>query len=149
MSICRRIVLSGASPSSATTVAGTVAAGTATDSVDPQEWVNGFQSLRIQANLQGATGGTLNVYVQTSYDGGTTWHDYVSYTQLAAGAAAVTYASSHTRAKGDALATPTDGTMTANTARDGEWGDRFRLKMTAGAGTSAGTTQSVTLFMSN
>jgi hypothetical protein len=48
------------------------------------------EAIDVLAVIQGATGGTLDLYLQTSPDGGTTWIDYVHFTQLAAAAAATT-----------------------------------------------------------
>src|SRR5260370_39600997 len=45
----------------------------------------------IYATLKGATGGTLDVFVQASPDGGTTWFDVVHFAQLAAGAGTFNY----------------------------------------------------------
>jgi hypothetical protein len=45
------------------------------------------EALTIVLDLRGGTGGTLDVYLQTSHDGGTTWFDYAHAAQLASGAA--------------------------------------------------------------
>jgi hypothetical protein len=57
--------ITGTSPSSASTaVLGTAVFG-----------LSDCDIIRVYATLQGATGGTLDVYLQTSFDGGTTWYD--------------------------------------------------------------------------
>src|ERR1700722_8289834 len=49
----------------------------------------------VLATLQGATGGTLDIYVQVSGDDGI-WRDAIHFAQLAAGAASITYQASLT-----------------------------------------------------
>jgi hypothetical protein len=147
---CQNFVLSGASPNAQGTVAGTVNANLATSG--PGIVLSGYKTLRIEATLQGATGGTLDVYVQVSYDGGVSWSDYVHFAQLLAGAAAVTYGVSMSRSNGDALAVVGKNTtplLAAGDWRDGEWGNAVRLLFVAGAGTSAGATQTVKFFLGN
>lgn len=101
-----------------------------------------YQAVSIEANLIGATGGTLDVYVQISTDMGTTWYDYVHYTQLANGASAISYVSScASGAQNLSLATigkNLNPALAAGTAVGGAWGDRFRLVMVAGSGTTVG-----------
>src|SRR5262249_6183355 len=53
----------------------------------PTLGLGAYKSLSIFSMLQGATGGTLDVYLQYSPDGGTTWVDYAHFPQVAAGAA--------------------------------------------------------------
>lgn len=145
---CCNFVLSATSPAAASTVAGTGLATTIGAAVK----MSGFKSMRIEATLQGATGGTLDVYVQVSYDGGVTWSDYVHFPQLAAAAGAVTYGVSMSRSNGDALAVVGKGTsplLAAGDWRDGEWGDAARLLFVAGGGTSAGAAQTVKVFLGN
>jgi len=147
---CSNLVLSGTSPAAASTVAGTALLGSQTDLRSQK--LSGFKSMRVEATLQGATGGTLDVYLQVSYDGGVTWSDYVHFAQLAAGAASVTYGVSMSRSNGDALAAVGKGTtplLAAGDWRDGEWGDAARLLFVAGGGTSAGAVQSVKIFLGN
>lgn len=125
--------------SSAAVAGSSGAAGIASSSpVD----LDSFTSLSVHAQLVGATGGTLDVYLQTSHDFGTTWVDYAHFTQLAAGGAAVKY--TFAASQGGQQLTPTThgvGTtpaLAANTVVGGAWGDRFRLVMVAGVSTTAG-----------
>lgn len=112
------------------------------------DYLSGYQSMRVTATVLGATGGTLDVYLQVSYDGGTTWADYAHYTQLTDGQTpAAVWASSHSRAKGQALAARPLVSLAANSAIDGCWGTQARLWFVSGAGTSAGAVQTVVLHL--
>lgn len=134
------LALSDTSPASASTAVG---AGVA----------SGFQdvtSLSIVATLTGATGGVLDVYLQTSFDGGTTWYDYAHWTQISAAAAAVTKVwHMHRSIAVSTIATIGSGStpaLAANAINGGAWGNAFRLVYVAGASTSAGAVQTVRLF---
>jgi len=101
-----------------------------------------YDSLAIVASLVGATGGTLDIYLQISPDQGTTWVDYAHFAQLAGGAAAVTKVWTVSRGAQQTTATTvgtgTSVALAANTIIGGEWGDRMRAVYVAGAGTSVG-----------
>lgn len=111
-----------------------------------------FSSLAVSAALIGATGGALDVFLQTSFDGGTTWVDYAHFPQLAAAASAVKYVfTSSMNAQNAAPLVVGNGltpSIAANTVVGGAWGDRFRLVFIAGASTSAGAVVAVTLSFS-
>ncbi len=100
-----------------------------------------FDAVDVTADLVGATGGTLDVYLQTSNDG-SSWYDSVHFAQLAAGAAAVSYRVTLARFGQPASAAPVvvgkNGTpaLAAGTAVQ-SFGTRARLVMVAGSGTSA------------
>lgn len=107
-----------------------------------------MDAIKIIGTIAGATGGTLDVYVQTSFDGGVTWYDLVHFTQAAAIAAAVTY--SYSIALNDNLVVVGKGTLAspnvalaAGSVAGGPWGDQMRAVFVAGAGTSAGAVQIV------
>lgn len=100
-------------------------------------------SIDIVAELIGATGGTLDVYLQAGLADGT-WVDVVHFTQLAGGAAAVAY-----KTNISSWAQPTSSApvpvglnltpaLGANLTVQGHGFDRLRLLMVAGSGTSAG-----------
>jgi len=112
--------------------------------------LSGFDALTIIGNLQGGTGGTLDVYLQTSYDGGTTWYDYAHFPQLSAGAAASLRAYQVNRTTAVTAATTIGSglntALAADTILGGAWGDMMRLLFDGGAGTSAGASQSVTII---
>ena len=132
--------MTGTSPAAASTAAGTSYA-LGLDACD---------SLTIVGSLLGATGGTLDVYVQTSWDEGTTWYDFLHFTQLAGGAAAVNYAYHVSRASErttiTTLGSATTPALTAGVIMAGGWGDRMRLVFVAGVGTAAGAAQTVRVY---
>lgn len=102
---------------------------------------DGALSLTLQGRLAYGSGGTsIDVYVQTSLDEGTTWRDIAqwSWTTSAANAA---YNLSGLTDKTTAVAA-TDGTLTANTSVAGLLGERFRVKLVS-VGTYASTIVSV------
>ena len=108
-----------------------------------------MEALRIVAELVGATGGTLDVYLQTSDDGGTTWYDWAHFPQLAAGASAIKYAFSVPSAGELGITTIGSGTspaLAANTVVGGPWGDRIRALYVAGASTSAGAAVVINIY---
>lgn len=102
-----------------------------------------YSSLSVEANLVGATGGTLDVYIQYNPSADrANWYDFVHFTQLAAAAAALSYVASFaTGAQNLTLAAVGKNlspALATNTSLGGGWGDAFRLLFVAGAGTSAG-----------
>jgi hypothetical protein len=101
-----------------------------------------FESLNIDAELKGATGGTLNVYLQQSPDNGTNWYDVISWAQLAGGAAQIYYSSpmslSTTTTTPVVVGKNLAPALAPGAVVNGSWSDRFRLVMVAGTGTSAG-----------
>lgn len=114
-----------------------------------------LDSLMVYANIQGGTGGTLDVYLQTlmhctgSGDTGT-WVDYAHFAQLASGAAATKRVWSVAR-QAQVTTITTVGTdaspaLAANTILGGEWGSFWRFVFVAGASTSAGASQNVWVF---
>ena len=137
----KRVDLSFTSRASAGTTAGTAV----TD-------LGGYRSMTIYAALTGATGGTLDIYLQVSPDGGATWVDYAHFAQFASGATAIFRVWNVSRAaQQTSIATVGTGTspaLTANTIIGGEWTDMMRVVHVAGASTSAGTAQVIKLFLS-
>lgn len=134
------------------TITGTSPASAITDTIgDVITNCSQYRYLTVYANtIRGGTGGTLDIYVQTSFDGGSTWEDYAAFDQLSDGVAA---SKKEFKVVKDVqittIFTPSDGTMAAGTVRGGAWGDRFRLKGKAGVGTSAGATQTVKFYFSS
>lgn len=91
------------------------------------------------ASVVGATGGTLDIYIQASIDGGTTYYDMAHLPQLAAGAAAIVYSFGVNRGGiGAAPVVGGDGVLAVNTIIPGSLGRLMRMKLVAGASTSAG-----------
>lgn len=122
-----------------------------------------IHSLQIFATLQGATGGTLDVYLQIKYKFNPTtyqqgigvvndpsiWVDYAHFSQLASAASPVHTVWSVSKS-GQQLTATTVGqdlspALTAGTIVGGEFGDEMRVVFTAGAGTSVGTSQQILL----
>jgi hypothetical protein len=137
-------LVNGASPAGAGTVVGTAVLG-----LDP------YTKALVYAVLQGATGGTLDVYIQSSLNGGAVggWVDVAHFPQLAAAAGKIGYFLSLTRgdASGNAAAVApivvniVDGTpvLAANFFIPSGFGNALRVVFVAGAGTSAGATQTI------
>lgn len=109
-----------------------------------------YQTLTIVGALAGATGGTLDVIVETSADG-TDWYEMIRFTQLASGGAAATSRFNISPTGGAATVvvgknlTTTTG-MVSGTSVNGQWFDRLRVRYIAGTSTSAGAVQKVTVF---
>ena len=115
------------------------AAGTTTYDVSGQS-EGDVVELLLQAKLAYGSGGTtIDCYVQTSVDGAV-WVDIAEFSFATANATKLSKViSSATMA---ANYTPTDGTLTANTVKDGLIGDALRLKLVV-VGTYAGSTLAV------
>jgi len=140
MSLRSQTTLADTSPAAASTVVGAVVGGGFADA----------KSLSVVAAIRGATGGTLDVYIQTSFDRGTTWLDWAHFPQLAGAAALTTRVWHVTRdtAVGTLTTIGSDASpaLAVNTILGGAWGDRFRVVYVAGVGTSLGAAQSIKLF---
>lgn len=126
--------ISGTSPAAA----GTAQLGTAATGVSE------YREVTVFANLIGATGGTLDVYIQRRVDKDV-WRDWCHFAQLASGASAVvTTVAPSLVATGAAVVvgTGTDATpapaLAAATFLGGHPGDHIRVVCVAGASTSAG-----------
>lgn len=99
----------------------------------------GVRALDLQARLDvvGSPGTSVKAWVQTSIDGGATWLD------LACFAFATSSAVKAARLPGAALKSPAaiaEGTLADDTANDGPFGERFRIKVTSAGSYGAGTT---------
>lgn len=111
----------------------------------------------INVTAAGTATGTVNIRIQDSWDGGTSWDDIVSSLQLTLGsttgtqrfvvqgqiaAATITTATSTALTMGSAVV---NGTLAAGSARQGPFGDRIRIRETiAGAsGSPVGATYSI------
>lgn len=104
-----------------------------------------WEAVDIAADLQGATGGTLNVYLQLSPDAGNNWYDIVHWTALAAAAPLAFYQSPLSLATNTAAPVavgrnlaPSLGPGATAAVVNGAFSDRLRLVMVAGSGTTAG-----------
>lgn len=127
------------SPDTASTVAGSTVA----------EGLDRFTSLNVYAEIKGAEGGSLNVYLQTSPDLGTTWVDYAAFPLAAADAPVAIYTFTLSRGA-QQVAMTTVGknllpALAANGVLGGEFGDRMRVVFKANVGTTRGDTQVITI----
>lgn len=96
------------------------------------------RSVFVQANFTyGGGGTTVDAYLQTSVDGGTTWVDIAQFHFTTASARAAFNLSSLTPVTTEY--TPTDGTLTANTAKDGLLGPIFQVKLASTGTYTTGT----------
>ncbi len=119
-----------------------VAAGTAIGS--SVTGLGAYPFLRIDADLVGATGGTLDIYLQRLIKPGA-WADWLHFTQLASGGAAVRYSAIVGHSISTTITTNNRGTdatpggsLAAGTLVGGHPGDVVRAIYVAGASTSAG-----------
>jgi hypothetical protein len=130
------------------TIAATSPAAASTVALTPTaSGLERCHSVTINALVRGATGGTLDVYVQTSHDDGATWIDLLHLPQLAAGAAVVRYVTHVARAASTSatvvVGSGTSPALALNTLAGGSWGDSMRVLLVAGVSTSAGAAQSI------
>jgi hypothetical protein len=109
-----------------------------------------MNAMLVVADLIGLTGGTLDVYLQDSFDGGTTWMDCAHFTQVTAGgtvkeAAGIQQAKANTAIGIGNLASPGVALAAAN-LRSAPWATLMRIVAVSGSGTSGVTrTQTITL----
>jgi hypothetical protein len=102
----------------------------------------GGQGNGVNAAIQGtftygSGGTTADAWVQTSFDGGTTWCDVANFHFTTANARFLFNLLASTSVT--TQATPTDGTLAANTSVGGLIGNLWRVKYTT-TGTYVGTT---------
>ena len=100
-----------------------------------------FINLICQLIVSGTpTGGapTLDIYLQTSIDGGVTFYD-IAHTQYTTSQTTRIISIAGDAAGSASPVTATDGTLTGETVRQGPWGDQFRLKLVFAAGASTGS----------
>lgn len=106
-----------------------------------------YSSCSVLVNITnaGAATGTLQLFLQDSVDGGTTWNDWISSNTFTFGAATTTQAFF---VSGQLSSSSTQGaavnveTLTAGTARQGPFGDRIRVreKVSGVSGSPTGVT---------
>jgi hypothetical protein len=93
----------------------------------------------IEASFTYGSGGTsADAWVQTSVDGGNTWIDVVDFHFTTSTANAVCNLNAQTAVI--TIYTPTDGTLSANTTKDGIIGPQWRVKYTTVGTYGGGTT---------
>jgi hypothetical protein len=127
------------SPSSASTAAGDVLYD-----------VGGYDSYVVTGYLVGATGGTLDVYLQDYDEANSKWVDWIHFTQLASGASAVVEAYSPALSNTKTtVGTDTSPALSSGTCRGGPPRNKVRALYVAGASTSAGAAIVITLTCTN
>lgn len=123
------------SPDSASTAAGSVVRN-----------LKRFEWFTIDAALVGATGGTLDVYLQRDVNG--TWVDWYHFPQLSAGGSAVRYIVDSNHAESSGPVTVGSGSSPAladSTLPCAHPGDMVRALYVAGASTSAGAAVAISI----
>jgi hypothetical protein len=114
----------------------------------PATGLQSFQNAFILVSVTGVPVGgapTLDVYIQASPDGGTTWRDFAHTAQIT-----TSNVNQFVQLTGQAAGATTglaasDAALAANTVVQGPWGDRLRVKYVFVAGGSSGSyTVSVT-----
>jgi hypothetical protein len=109
--------------------------------------VDNFSAIRVVGVLRGATGDTLDVFLQSSWDNGTTWWDIGHFVQMAAAAAVttktVTYAREQQNTTAVAVGSGASPALAANTFLGGDFGGLVRAYFVPGASTSAGAAQAI------
>lgn len=129
-------MFSETSPAAPGTVAGAV------------QTLGGLESLSVTAELVGATGGVLDVYLQDSNDG-INFTDYAHFAQLGAAASAVVKRFTVSRGAQQATITTVGRNLSpalaANTVVGGNFGKFVRMLYVAGASTTAGAVLNFTL----
>ena len=110
--------------------------------------LDAFESMKIVTIFEGGVGGTLDIYRQMCDDqDGSAWVDFAHFAQLADAAASLTRLYSVTRQTerltAIAVAVGDTPALAAGTVLGGEFGAKMRVVMVAGAGTSAGTAQTI------
>lgn len=104
----------------------------ATYTTTPVLFLAGMMYVAFETIFTRASGGTtLDAYLQTSLDGGTTWFDIMNHSYVTTDAKKISVTSGYS---GTALTNapvpvvPGDGALTANTTVPGVLGDRLRIK---------------------
>lgn len=119
-----------------------------------------YDSLLIYSELTQATGGVLDVYIQTllhatGQSASGTWVDYAHFPQLTAGSTVFKRVWTVSRHAQQTSLTTVGATaygvtpvpaLAANTILGGDWGGWWRLVFVAGASTSAGALQTVKIM---
>lgn len=109
-----------------------------------------YIALLFVCEVQGATGGVLDIVIENAHAAtGADWYEYAHLTQLAAGGAAscITFAPAFNKALGAVGKNQTTAmVLAAGTVGAGAWLDAFRVRMVAGANTTAGKVQSVKVY---
>lgn len=104
----------------------------------PAKLPDAARNVVVQGNFTYGSGGTsADAYLQTSVDGGSTWIDIANFHFTTSSARFVYNLNGQTPVT--TQYTPTDGSLSANTAKDGILGPQLRVKYVT-VGTYAGGT---------
>lgn len=92
-----------------------------------------------------AVGDTLNVYVQSSVDGGTTWDDVISFTQVLGNGGPKKFLARWQSGLSPtaAMAAPQDGALAAGNVAQGPKGLQWRVKVVVAQASAASFTLGV------
>lgn len=107
-----------------------------------------FQHFDFVLKEIGGTGGTVDVYIQRFDTNLNEWVDYAHFPQVAAATTARYVATSQPLTGANPILSVGQGTtpaLAANSIIGGHPGDKVRMVVTAGAGTSAGATQMLSI----
>jgi hypothetical protein len=99
-------------------------------------WTDVFGMINVSAVPAGGTP-TLDVYIQTSPDGGTSWKDIV-HTQFTTSALKRFFQIAGGAAGSTAILAASDAALAGETVVQGPWGDLLRVKWIFAAGGSTG-----------
>lgn len=124
-----------------------------TTTVTEYAGLQNYDSLLVLVNVTaaGTATGQVNLYIQDTWDGGTSWDDMAASTNISLG---TTTGTQRFVIQGRIATSITQGTavsnaaLTAGTVRSGPFGDRIRLveKVASTSGTPVGCTYSVTVI---
>jgi hypothetical protein len=149
---CCQFLWSETSPASAiTTISSQVVANAASWApAGVAAPLDGYDSWVLAADLVGGTGGTLDVSVWMSPDQGLNWYEVAHLPQQASGGAAKSYVVPISLYVNPTTAVQvgkgTASVLSAGTICPMAIGDRLRLTMTGGSGTSAGVPVTIRLL---
>ena len=108
----------------------------------PGQFGSAPRHLSVHAQFVYGSGGTsATAFLQTSFDGGTTWDDIICFAFTTSSAEKICNLSSLTAVT--TIATPTNGSLTNNTVNDGFIGPLLRVLLTTVGTYSGGTTLTI------
>ncbi len=105
-----------------------------------------FDWFIVDANIQGATGDTLDIYLQRDVDG--TWVDWYHFAQLSAGASATRVmfdSKMSTDIEPVTVGADASPALAVDTLAGAHPGDKVRVYFVPGGSTSSGATQTITI----
>lgn len=124
------------------------AAGSAAAIGNPIRGLARYDAIQIVCNVEGISGETLDLYLQSSWDNGTTWLDWAHLPQLAAGASATIYSISVPQMGATGITEIGSGSspaLAAGSVLGGAWGPMMRVYAVP-SGTATGVAQSFDFY---